>query len=100
MALWKTHFARIGCAVVCGFLMAAGAAGQAQPAPASGVNEFDWRFSVKPNQVVSSNITAENKCRRRNRFEIDTQHLPSFMRLLADSGSDVESHKTHIFRVQ
>ena len=100
MALWKTHFGRIGCAVVCALLMTIGAAGQAQPSPASAGNEFDWRFSIKSNQAVSSNVTAENKCRRRNRFEIDTQHLPSFMRLLGDSGFSVESHKTHSLPVQ
>src|SRR5215468_3393656 len=99
MALWKAHFGRIGCAVVYAFLMTVGAAGQAQPA-ASANDDFDWRFSIKPNQLVSSNITAENKCRRRNRFEIEVQHLPSFMRLLADSGFSVESHKTHSLPVQ
>ena len=97
--MWKTQFGRIGCAIVCAFLTAVAAAGQAQPAASEG-NEFDWRFSIKPNQVVSSNITAENKCRRRNRFEIDTQHLPAFIRLLGDSNFSVESHKTHSLPVQ
>ncbi|HEY6968840.1 MAG TPA: S8 family serine peptidase [Candidatus Angelobacter sp.] len=98
MAGWKTHFGRVCGTVAYALSMALGAAGQAQLAPEA--NEFDWRFSVKPNQVVSSNITAENKCRRRNRFEVDTQHLPSFMRLVGDSGFSVESHKTHSLPVQ
>jgi subtilisin family serine protease len=63
-------------------------------------SQFDWRFSVKPNQVVSSNITAENICRHRHRFEIDSRELPPFMRLAGEPGSNVDPHGQHNFPVK
>lgn len=61
---------------------------------------FEWRFTVKQNQSASSNITAENICRRRHRFEIDSAHLPPFVHLVNESAADVESHSKHIFPVK
>jgi subtilisin family serine protease len=52
--------------------------------------EFEWRFSIKANQTASSNITAHNVCRQPHRFEIVTQELPSFMRLLGAAGFQVQ----------
>src|SRR5215470_17803968 len=95
MNRWNSKVPKAVCALVCAVWLTVWAVAQVQPAPASSGSEFEWRFSIKPNQVVSSGITADNTCRRRNRFEIDTQHLPSFMRLLAESSFAVDPHKKH-----
>jgi subtilisin family serine protease len=85
--------------VVLVLALGAAASAQVQPGPnASG--EFDWRFTIKLNQVASSNITAENVCKQRHRFEIDTHELPPFLRLLSEPGADVESHSRHVFPVE
>jgi len=73
---------------------------QAAPVPQAKSNEFEWRFSIRPDQVVSSGITAENACRRGNLFEIDVQHLPPFVRLRGESSATVASHDRHVFPVQ
>jgi subtilisin family serine protease len=61
---------------------------------------FEWRFTVKQNQVLSSNITAQNICRQRHRFEIDTQELPAFVKLASESSADVEPGSNHNFPVK
>lgn len=66
----------------------------------AGSGEFEWRFTIKLNQVASSNVTADNICRQRHRFEIDTAHLPAFVHLVNESGADVESHAKHAFPVK
>lgn len=96
----KPFVQEIASVLVCILWIAVRASGQGQSAPASSGNEFEWRFSIKANQTVSSNITAENQCKRRNRFEIDAQHLPLFMRLVGDSSFTVESHRTRSVPVQ
>jgi len=62
--------------------------------------QFDWRFTLKADQVASSNITATNECRKRHRFEIDPNGLPAFMHLMGDSTFDVESRAQHTVPVK
>jgi len=95
MNWWKSKLPNAVYAFVCAAWLTVWAVAQVQPAPASSGNEFEWRFSIKTNQAVSSGITADNTCRRRNRFEIDTQHLPLFMRLLAEPSFSVDPNKKH-----
>ncbi len=68
---------------------------QAQP---GGV--FEWRFTVKANQTASSQITADNICFKRHRFEVETASLPPFMRLLGDAHASVDSLHKHDFPVE
>jgi len=76
------------------------AAQAAAQAPLAANNELEWRFSLKPNQVAPSNIVTQNICRRRNRFEIDTKHLPPFLRLLGDASFYADGHSEHKLPVQ
>lgn len=78
------------------FLLAFAALAKAQ----AGSGEFEWRFTIKLNQVASTNITADNICRQRHHFEIDSAHLPAFVHLMNESSADVESHAKHAFPVQ
>ncbi len=71
---------------------------QRSAAPAGG--EFEWRFTMKANQTASSNIAAQNICRGPHRFEIVTQDLPAFMRLLGEPGFLVQPHSEHSVPVQ
>jgi subtilisin family serine protease len=81
-------------------LLSLAAGAQSQPSSTAQSGEFDWRFTVKQNQVASSNITADNICRHRHRFEIDSQQLPPFVHLVNESSADVESHSKHVFPVK
>jgi len=94
------HLRRLACSLFGALWLAVWAAAQSQPASSAKGNEFEWRFSIKPNQVVSSNITAENTCRRRNRFEVDVRQLPPFVHLPGDSSSMIDSHSRHVFPVK
>src|SRR5438034_10271033 len=60
----------------------------------------EWRFTIKTNQTATSQITADNTCHKRHRFEVDAQNLPSFMHLLGDPHFLVDSHRKHDFPVQ
>src|SRR5205085_2404227 len=75
----------------------AAAAQNQQPLTQPG-NQFEWRFSLKPNQIVSSTITTENTCRKRHRFEIVSQ--PPFMSLAGESSFFVKPLSRHIFPVR
>lgn len=86
------------CGLICLLVPALGLAQEPRPATPAG-GEFEWRFKVRPDQVVSSEITAENTCNKRHRFEIVDQGLPAFMRLRGESGADVNSHAKHDFPV-
>jgi subtilisin family serine protease len=77
--------------------LAAQAAAQARPAAG---NEFEWRFSLKANQVAPSNIVTRNICHKRNRFEIDTKQLPPFLRLLGVASFYADAHGEHKLPVQ
>ena len=90
-AIWKP-FRTLAC-------LAAGMLVLATPA-FSQDKQFDWRFTVKADQVTSSNITAENECRKRHRFEIDSNSLPAFMHLMSDITFDVESRAQHTVPVK
>src|SRR5215471_14089800 len=72
----------------------------AQSSSAAKNSEFEWRFSIRPDQVVSSGITAENSCRSANRFEIDLEHLPAFVRVRGEPSAMVASHDKHNVPVQ
>lgn len=56
--------------------------------------EFEWRFSVQQGKIAPSNVTAQNLCRSRQRFEVELQNLP-FMSLLGPSGFDVSGGAEH-----
>jgi subtilisin family serine protease len=86
----------MGCAVAVATVCALSAAfAQEQPGRGS-----EWRIRVKINQIATSQITADNTCHKRHRFEVDTQSVPSFMHLLGDSRILVDSHHKHDFPVQ
>ncbi|HEY6251821.1 MAG TPA: S8 family serine peptidase [Candidatus Angelobacter sp.] len=87
------------CALAGALWLTACAAAQVQSDKSAG-SEFEWRFSIKPNQTISSGITAENRCRRHNRFEIDQETLPSFMRLSGKSSFNVDARSKHVFPVR
>jgi hypothetical protein len=79
------------------FWLAAWMTAQAQdPAGA----QFEWRFSLRQNRIVSSSITTENVCHARHRFQVDSNNLPSFMRLLDNSSFYVNSQSKHILAVE
>src|SRR5215467_8086630 len=86
--------------LMCSMVVLLYVAGTAAPAQSGPSTEFEWRFSIKSNQTVSSAITAENTCRRRNKFEIDEAHLPPFMRLAGKPGFNVDSQSRHVVPVQ
>jgi subtilisin family serine protease len=62
--------------------------------------EFEWRFSIKQNQIASSNITAQNICRQPHRFEIVMQGLPAFLHLQGESAFPVPPLSQHVVPVQ
>ncbi len=66
--------------------------------PPSG--QFEWRFSLKQNQVAPSNITAQNICFKRHRFQIDAEDLPPFMRLLGPPTFTVNPHNQYSVPVE
>lgn len=78
------------------FLLASAALAGAQ----AGSGDFEWRFTIKLNQVASSNITADNICHHRHHFEIDSAHLPAFVHLVNESSADVEPHTKRAFPVK
>lgn len=65
--------------------------------PAGG--DFEWRFSLKQNQVAPSNITARNSCFKRHRFQVELQNLP-FMRLLDSPTFSVNPRNQYSLRVE
>lgn len=68
-------------------------AGTIQGSPAPGANEFEWRFSITQGGTASSNITVNNTCSRKHKFEIAADRLPSFLRLLGTSRLEVDARR-------
>jgi Subtilase family len=90
------HSAGLSIALLALIGLVQGQAGSASPA----AGELQWRFSVKANTKASSTITAHNICRRPHEFEVVTQDLPVFMRLLAEPAFQVQPRTDHLFPVQ
>src|SRR5215469_1087544 len=89
---------KMSCALLAALWLAVWAPAQSSSRTRSG--EFEWRFSIRPDRVVSSGITAENSCSSDLRFEIDLEHLPAFVRVRGEAGAMVASHDKHNFPVQ